>query len=264
MRLLLTAALALRAPPGLPAARRRASLASMQELGAEEPVVPVDVEPMDAAMDSNAEREREWLTQEFIASALEVDRGFQASAEQRESLRSLAEGLEALNAEAAPVDSPLLLGKWQLAFTDAFDVLNLRFAPAEVGEISQELLAEEGALKALNRVELQPLGADLLSAALGLRAATTYTVTGVCRALSPTRLSLLFVGGSFAPELQLLKQGFEPSLPPLASELPQPLVGALQDLFGRIGEPVYLETTFLSPTLRIARGPGREVWVLRR
>ena len=56
----------------------------------------------------------------------------------------------------------------------------------------------------------------------------------------------------------------EPRLPPLASELPPPLIGTLQDLFERIGEPIYLETSFLSPTLRIARGPGREVWVLRR
>ena len=51
------------------------------------------------------------------------------------------EAVEAANPEPEPVDSPLLLGEWDLEFTDAFDVLSLGLSPLEVGRISQNVRA---------------------------------------------------------------------------------------------------------------------------
>ena len=73
------------------------------------------------------------------------------------------------------------------------------------------------------------------------------------------RRAALLVGGALQPELQLIKQGLTPPLPALSAELPAPLQEALQDLTADL---VFLETSFLDGDFRVARGPGKEVWVL--
>ena len=80
------------------------------------------------------------------------------------------------------------------------------------------------------------------------------------RVLDEKRLSLLFVGGSVRSELALLRLGRTAAPPPLAGTfLPPPLAARVEELLdGR----VFLETTYLDDTLRVARGPGRELWVL--
>ena len=49
--------------------------------------------------------------------------------------------------------------------------------------------------------------------------------------------------------------------PALAGGLPQPAVEQLQRLTEKA---VYLETTYLDEEMRVARGPGKEIYVLSR
>eukprot|EP00316_Scyphosphaera_apsteinii_P012580 CAMPEP_0119324618 /NCGR_PEP_ID=MMETSP1333-20130426/63746_1 /TAXON_ID=418940 /ORGANISM="Scyphosphaera apsteinii, Strain RCC1455" /LENGTH=218 /DNA_ID=CAMNT_0007332373 /DNA_START=110 /DNA_END=766 /DNA_ORIENTATION=+ len=213
--------------------------------------------------DTDASLSLKAVTADLRDLARKSDRGFRASQDQLVQLRALTKQVEAYNTEEAPVDSSQLLGRWSLTFTDAADVLSLKILPAEVGEIAQTLevaRTPEAELVAFNSVELQPLGSAYLSA-FGLRTASSYTIRGKCKKLSASRVSLVFDGGTLQPEFQLLKQGFEPKLPAIGGELPLPVVQALQ---GVIGDRVFLDTTFLDEDLRVARGPGQEIWVLSR
>ncbi|KAL1522911.1 hypothetical protein AB1Y20_017876 [Prymnesium parvum] len=187
-----------------------------------------------------------------LRGAQEVDRGFSASRGAARRLAADVAALEAFGGRASPTESPLLLGDWELIFTDAVDVLSLKLLPAQLGAIRQNLRAgkEPRTLGASNEVELQPLLNQWV--APPLRApAVTYSVQADCRVLDERRVSLVFVGG----KLQL------PVLPAVASTLPSPLIDALQELVrGRI----YLETTYLDEDVRVARGPNRELYVLSR
>ena len=91
------------------------------------------------------------------------------------------------------------------------------------------------------------------------RRALCWARAGV-RVLAENRLSRLSVGGSGRSGLALLRLGRTAAPPPLAGTfLPPPLAERVEELLdGR----VFLETTYLDDTLRVARGPGRELWVL--
>lgn len=202
---------------------------------------------------------------QFRLLAARCNRGFQASPATTGALRTMAENLEATAASDAdaesfiPTSSPLLLGRWFLDFTDASDVLSLALLPAaEIGDIFQEVKPREGVTDRFvvdNAVELLAVGSGALGALTGVKVAGRYSVEGACKTLSPTRVSLAFVGGRFQP----LSSPF--SLPAASLSLPDAIASPLQDA---LAERVYLETTFLDEDMRIARGPGRELYVLSK
>jgi hypothetical protein len=189
-------------------------------------------------------------------TAARTNRGFLASPDERAQVASLAIQLEALNTEQAPTASAQLLGRWYLDYTDAADVLSLSLGPADIGDVYQEICSDGdgGRFLAQNAVELLPRGSSVL-ASFGVRLASLYCVEAVCKAFSPTKLSLLFVGG----RAQALAAPV--ALPALGASLPKPLVEWLQDL---VGEAVYLETTYLDEDMRVARGPGQELYILSK
>lgn len=190
-------------------------------------------------------------------AAARTNRGFLASPEEREKVTSLANALEGMNIDQAPTANECLLGRWYLDYTDAADVLSLSLGPAEVGNVYQEISRgsyADGSFTAQNAVELLPRGSSLL-ASLGVRVASLYCVEAVCKAFSPTRLSLLFIGF----RAQALTAPI--ALPALGASLPQPLIEGLQDI---VGEAVYLETTYLDEDIRVARGPGQELYILSK
>lgn len=192
------------------------------------------------------------LKEAFRLQASRVNRGFVAGPAVRSALCEMAEALEAQQAMDSnnpvglnsinlnPTSSPLLLGRWYLDFTDAADVLSLGLLPFPglIGDIYQEIRPKDGTagdeFVVDNTVEVLPMGAGALTALTGVKVAGIYSVEGACKTLSPTRVSLAFVGGRVQP----LAAPFE--LPALRGALPDPLVARLQ---GLIGERVYLETT---------------------
>ena len=212
--------------------------------------------------------DRATLKADFRLQAARVNRGLIAGPAARTTLREAAEALEAQQAmdvsddmaEFAPTSSPLLLGRWYLDFTDASDVLSLSLlpVPAEIGDIYQEIKQKQSSgdeFTVDNAVELLPLGSGALTAVTGMKVAGIYCVEGACKTLSPTRVSLAFVGGRVQP----LAAPF--GFPPLGVSLPDPIISQLQSL---LANRVYLETTYLDDDFRIARGPGRELYVLSK
>ena len=263
--------LALFSAPRLDA--RRPSILRMQATAADEPTTTSRLEFARAALADVNELPPPPLPElkaSLLARAADADRGFKTTDAERDVLRTLAAQLEASfdGAAEAPTSSPQLLGAWSLVFTDASDVLALGALPATLGDITQTVArAEDGDggadFVADNAVELEPPSAPLfgaIGALAGLRPATQYSVRARCRVLDEKRLSLLFVGGSVRSELALLRLGRTAAPPPLAGTfLPPPLAARVEELLdGR----VFLETTYLDDTLRVARGPGRELWVL--
>ena len=263
--------LALFSAPRLDA--RRPSILRMQATAADEASSPSRLEFARAALADVNELPPPPLPElkaSLLARAADADRGFKTTDAERDVLRTLAAQLEASfdGAAEAPTSSPQLLGAWSLVFTDASDVLALGALPATLGDITQTVArAEDGDggadFVADNAVELEPPSAPLfgaIGALAGLRPATQYSVRARCRVLDEKRLSLLFVGGSVRSELALLRLGRTAAPPPLAGTfLPPPLAERVEELLdGR----VFLETTYLDDTLRVARGPGRELWVL--
>ena len=188
------------------------------------------------------------LKEAFRLQAARVNRGFLAGPAARTALCEMAEALEAQHAmdsiDLIPTSSPLLLGRWYLDFTDAADVLSLGLLPFPglIGDIYQEIRPKDGTagdeFVVDNTVEVLPLGAGTLTALTGVKVAGIYSVEGACKTLSPTRVSLAFVGGRVQPLAAPLK------LPALGGALPDPLVAKLQNL---VGERVYLETTCGNP-----------------
>jgi hypothetical protein len=132
-------------------------------------------------------------------------------------------------------------------------------AVAEIGEIRQEIEApSEGAFAAQNVIELLPRGSAFLQG-LGVVASSAYVVEAACKRLDSARVSLAFIGGAVKPAASL--GGQTVALPPVEARLPDTVVEALEQLLdGR----VYLETTYLDEDFRIARGPGRELYILSR
>ena len=63
------------------------------------------------------------LKSKLIDLAAELKRGEVASTEQREQVEALASQLEALNPNPLPLSSPLLNGRWQLAYTTSASIL---------------------------------------------------------------------------------------------------------------------------------------------
>ena len=117
---------------------------------------------------------------------------------------------------------------------------------------------EPGCFVAQNVVELLPLGDGPLSALSDVRpSATTYTIEAACKALDARRVSLVFVGGRLQPPANLLPL----ALPAVGATLPRAAIQGLQRL---IGNAIYLETSYLDEDFRIARGPGRELYVLSK
>ena len=252
---------------------RRPSILRMQATAADESTTTSRLEFARAALADVNELPPPPLPElkaSLLARAADADRGFKTTDAERDVLRTLAAQLEATfdGAAEAPTSSPQLLGAWSLVFTDASDVLALGALPATLGDITQTVArAEDGDggadFVADNAVELEPPSAPLfgaIGALAGLRPATQYSVRARCRVLDEKRLSLLFVGGSVRSELALLRLGRTAAPPPLAGTfLPPPLAARVEELLdGR----VFLETTYLDDTLRVARGPGRELWVL--
>jgi len=216
--------------------------------------VPSEVVPDDSA------EVVEGLKAALRLGAARANRGLTASSSELLRLAEIAEQLEGTNQELEPTASPLLFGDWQLDFTDAGDVLSLGVLPVEIGAIYQNIAAGPTSqeLRAQNIVEFLPRGSALLTS-LGLRTLSRYAVSAECRVLGPTRVSLLFTGVGIEPFVSVLGQSW--ASPKLAAGLPAPTVTALE---GLLNERVYLETTFLDADLRIARGPGRELYVLSR
>jgi len=203
------------------------------------------------------------LKHELRLTAARANRGFTPGVGVAARLAAVVDELETLNECDEPTGSPDLLGRWYLDYTDAVDVLSLALQPfAEVGDIVQEVEAgaEAGQFSAQNECTLLPRGAAILPAGLGPKLASTYSVEAACRVLSPTKLSLAFVGFNAGP-LAGLKGQLPLALPRLGARLPAAAVDALEKGFA---ERVYLETTYLDPGLRIARGPSRELYVLSK
>lgn len=209
------------------------------------------------------------LKSEFRLLAARANRGFSAGQSAQAELREKADALEAAllstvdEASWEPTASPLLFGRWYLDFTDASDILSLSFLPipAEIGDIYQEVQSgtAPGRLLVDNAVELLPPGSGVIGALTGIAAKGVYTVEGVAKPLSATKTSILFVGGRFQP---VVSQSF--SLPAIGGGLPEAAIGALQEALGALGEPIYLETTYLDENMRIGRGPRRELYVLSK
>ena len=208
------------------------------------------------------------LKASLLARAADADRGFKTTDAERDVLRTLAAQLEATfdGAAEAPTSSPQLLGAWSLVFTDASDVLALGALPATLGDITQTVArAEDGDADfvADNAVELEPPSAPLFGAIGALAVAAAGDAVLGARALPRARRETALaplrrrLGAS---ELALLRLGRTAAPPPLAGTfLPPPLAARVEELLdGR----VFLETTYLDDTLRVARGPGRELWVL--
>jgi len=200
---------------------------------------------------------------DFRLLAARTNRGFYASLEAREKLRTMAVALEQTAASSpqwAPTASRMLLGRWYLDFTDAIDVLSLALSPVpfEIGDVYQEIAAgrDEGCFTVQNAVELLPKGAGVLSALTGVDAPKgLYSIEAACQTLDATKVSLAFIGGRLQPLVSPL------ALPPLEGKLPEPAIQQIQNLFG---DRVYLETTYLDEDLRIGRGPGNELYVLSK
>ena len=204
------------------------------------------------------------LKKDFRLAAARANRGFTAGGLTRAELIGMAEALEAAatasSEEFSPTTSPMLLGRWYLDFTDAADVLSLSLLPfpAEIGDVYQEVRPRGEDLDRFvvdNAVELLPIGSGAIGALTGMTAKGLYSVEGACKTLSPTKVSLAFVGGKVQP----IALPF--ALPAVGGALPDLLVERLQEL---LGERVYLETTYLDEDLRIGRGPGKELYVLSK
>ena len=204
------------------------------------------------------------LKARFRLHAARCDRGFSASGTTIEQLRELAADLEAAGAnqwiDEAPTASPLLLGRWDLDFCDASDVLSLSLLPlplgGRVGPIYQSVVAAEapGKFTVQNGVTFRPPGA--LSALMDVNGLTSlYEVEARCAVLDNTRVSLAFVGA---------RTRFS-ALPALGAALPGSVADQIiTGIEGIIGQRVYLETTYLDDDMRIARGPQRELYVLSK
>lgn len=210
----------------------------------------------------------------LAVAAAAANRGFTATQQQCDDVRALVRTLESTEPAAAnkPARSPLLVGDWRLDFTDAVDMLSLSVAPGavcEIGEVRQNIRADATAsasteeataarFTVANEVDLQPRGSAVLRA-LQLETLGCYSILAECEVLSDSRISLTFAGGTLQPLQRFL--GTSLPLPPLSGRLPPPLVSLIEEA---TRERVYLETTFLDESLRVARGPGRELYVLSR
>ena len=185
-------------------------------------------------------------------AAARANRGFTASTSARGAVARIASELEGADTSQTPTASSMLLGEWYLDWTDAADVLSLQLSLMNIGDIRQDISRNsDDSITASNSVMLSPPGSSLLPFADWMEA--KYTVVAACQALSTYRLSLLFIGAS----LQLPSTPF----PEVSGRLPQLAISALQDL---VGERVFLDTTYLDEDLRIARGPGQELYILSK
>ena len=206
------------------------------------------------------------------SAARSADRGFSraAGAQQLKSdVQRWTRLLEDSDAgDSRPTASPSLLGRWTLEFTDASDVLSLAVLPpgifCEIGEIVQEIAPgdSDGSFEASNIVVLSPRGAEFLASlplrpggTLGPRLTGLFAVDAACTVLDDRRLQLVFVGGRAQPLVAPVE------LPALSGRAPDPIVSGLQQL---VGERIYLETTYLDDDLRVARGPGQELYILSK
>lgn len=198
------------------------------------------------------------LKDDFRLLAARNDRGFSASASTIARLQAMATELEAATDSEgfAPTASETLLGKWDLDFCDAGDVLSLGLLPlplgSRIGNIYQEIASGSASNEFVvqNGVEITPPG--LISAAFADAPPLVYEVEARCKTLDATRVSLAFVGGRVRPPLL-------PSA--VGGVLPDALITQVQQAFG---ERVFLQTTYLDEDFRVARGPGKELYVLSK
>ena len=145
-------------------------------------------------------------------------------------------------------------------FCDAGDVLSLSLLPlplgGRIGPIYQDVAAAEepGKFTVQNGVTFVPPGA--LSAIVDVSGlSTVYEVEARCAVLDDTRVSLAFIGARTRVS----------GLPALGGALPPSVADQIiEGVQGIIGERVFLETTYLDETMRIARGPQRELYVLSK
>ena len=199
------------------------------------------------------------LKYDFRLAAARADRGFRALRGSRSQIARWASELESIQSSDptfCPTSSPQLLGRWYLDYCDAADVLSLQLLPGlNVGEIWQEIRIGDasGSFDATNTVAFQPPGP--LASFSDALPSLEYSVEAACNAISDTKLTLVFVGGSSR------LAGTPVELPAISGRLPASVVQGLQSL---IGERVYLETTYLDDDFRIARGPGQELYVLSK
>lgn len=246
-----------RSSVGVPGVSRRHGIVSMVEAEAPESMAAEAGAP-ELMIDLPA------LKAKFRLQAYRCERGFSATSTTRKQLQDLAVELEAVGAQSlspiAPTASPLLLGKWYLDFCDAGDVLSLSLLPlplgGRIGPIYQDVAAAEepGKFTVQNGVTFVPPGA--LSAIVDVSGlSTVYEVEARCAVLDDTRVSLAFIGARTRVS----------ALPALGGALPPSVADQIiEGVQGIIGERVFLETTYLDETMRIARGPQRELYVLSK
>ena len=88
---------------------------------------------------ADVETTRTTLKRSLLSRASELKRGDGANTDEQEEIERLASALEALNPTADVLASPLLNGRWQLAYTTSASILGVGKKLKPVGPIFQSL-----------------------------------------------------------------------------------------------------------------------------
>eukprot|EP00171_Calliarthron_tuberculosum_P016094 IDg16094t1 len=187
----------------------------------------------------------EELKREIFLLCGAVDRGFSASAAQRQQVLDTVVALEASAECESPLDDARLLGDWALVYTNALDIVSLAlFRPvATVSGVYQNVRARDNTkFDVINVVELEPPIAPVANLFMGRTCSRLeVAAVGSRRADDPRKLDIAFERGRIRQESF---GGYE--IPVTVPSISWP--------FG--ASPVgYIETTYLDDELRIARSP---------
>lgn len=223
------------------------SITHPEEEVIEDPVIDV---PSQVESPSSAE-----LKQELYMLASLTDRGFIADGPTRTTLHNTIALLEQSESCTNPLEDERLLGKWELVYTNAFDIISLTLlAPA--ARITRIFQNVEPNNELVNVIELEPP----IGAILNL----------VDKSRTCTRLEVLAKGTRREDDVRKLDIRFERAT---VKQTSISFIGGLDlpglsiPFFG--GSPVgYVETTYLDDEMRVARSPsplGEDgIFVLRR
>ena len=209
-----------------------------------------------------------------------TNRGLSANSDTRAEITDLVTQLEALNPTPEPNEAgEKLSGKWRLVYTTNSELVPLlalgNLPLLEVGEISQTIMGETGQVE--NKVEFM---VPFSKTSIGSKA--SFDVR------SPKLLEIKFTDGTiFTPELMsdfelpdsIEVAGQMVDLSPLKTAL-QPLDGPVRSAISQAGaflagqpdltfntptqKPTWLLNTYLDDELRIARGDGGSLFIMKK